>query len=173
MAQAIQGKDLVLFFRALKNKATDNGAKLKFQTEHEIAKEKESSTTTTKDGVIVSVSDGESSASITSMAYREGDETPEVWKELESYFKANEIVEIWEVDLGSKTGVVGSETYEVEYYQGYFTSFNKTAPADDKVELSIEYLINGNGASGTDTLTTAQQTALNQYEYENIAQPVI
>ena len=170
MAQAIQGKDLVLFFRALKNKATDDGAKLKFQTEHEIAKEKESSTTATKDGVIVSVSDGESTASITSIAYREDDATTEVWKELESYFKANEIVEIWEVDLGSKTGVLGSETYEVEYFQGYFTSFSKTAPTDDMVELSMEYLINGSGVSGTDTLTTAQQVAISQYEYAELAQ---
>lgn len=90
-----------------------------------------------------------------------------MWKELREWFKEGAIVEIWQVDLSSKS----SENYEVDYFQGYFKSFEISAPADGKVELSASYAINGNGAEGKDTLSEDQQQAVSsaQYEYQKMA----
>lgn len=167
MAELIQGKNFLLFFRKLAEAKSKSAAKLKFQTEHSIKMEKETEATKTKDGVINSLSDGENTIDITSLAYVEDKKTKAMWKELREWFKEGAIVEIWQVDLSSKS----SENYEVDYFQGYFKSFEISAPADGKVEFSASYAINGNGAEGKDTLSEDQQQAVSsaQYEYQKMA----
>ena len=167
----LSGMDLVLFFRKYADKAISDGSKLKFQTEHSISKSKENEATSTKDGLVNGVRAGEGTADITSIAYVEDDATQEVWKELEQWFDDEEFVEVWEVDTTSATG--GTSEYEATYYQGYFTDFEKSAPADGDVELSITFAINGNGVKGTDILSEGQLASLNNalYEYESITAP--
>ena len=83
-------------------------------------------------------------------------------------FKRNALVEIWEVDITNAT----AETLDVEplYIQGYFTSFEISAPADGQVELSYSFAVNGNGVTGEDTLTAEQLSAVQSslYEYKTI-----
>lgn len=167
VARLLSGKDLILFFRKYADREQSEGAKLKFQTEHSISKEKESEAINTKDGIIQTISSGENSADITSLAYVEDNGTLEVWKELEEWFDDEELVEVWEVDITTATE---TGEYTARYYQGYFNSFEKSAPSDGQVELSIAYGINGNGITGTDTLTEGQVGAINNalYEYETI-----
>lgn len=167
MAELIQGKSFLLFFRRLDDAKTKDAAKLRFQTEHSIKMEKETEATKTKDGVINSLSDGENTIDISSLAYKEDTKTTATWKELKEWFKKGDIVEIWQVDLTSENG----KGYDVDYFQGYFTSFEISAPADGKVELSATYAINGNGAEGKDKLTETQQQAVSsaQYEYAKMA----
>lgn len=167
MAKTIAGKNMLLFFRLRTKHATQDAAKLRFQTEHGISMEKETDSTVTKDGNVVTVSDGESSADITSYAYHEDDDTIAVWRELKEYFDDNELVEMWQVDLDS--GQDGKDL-DVDYFQGYFTSFELTAPADAPVELSYTYTINGRGVKGQDSLTPEQYDAARstQYEYETL-----
>ena len=64
-----------------------------------------------------------------------------------------------------------TERYDVTYYQGYFTSFEKSFPSEGNVELSMSYAINGKGVKGTDTLTAEQLASIESaaYEYETIA----
>lgn len=168
MAELISGRNLILFFREYANRATEDGSKLRFQTEHTMSFEKESEATQTKDGVINTISDGENTADITSLAYVDDEGTIETWKTLRDMFKRNALVELWEVDI---TGA-GAESLDVEptYYQGYFTSFELSAPADGQVELSYSFAINGNGVEGTDTLTAEQLEAVQStlYEYQSI-----
>ncbi|MGP6139575.1 phage major tail protein, TP901-1 family [Jeotgalibaca sp. A127] len=167
MSELLSGKNFILFFRKRADHATSDGAKLKFQTEHSMSFGKETEATTTKDGVVNTISDGENTADITSLAYADDTQTVEVWKQLRSWFKANELIEMWQVDISSSE--LG--TYDAEYYQGYITSFDISAPADGNVELSMSYAINGNGAEGVDTLTPEQLATVQsaQYEYETIA----
>lgn len=168
MAELIMGKNLILFFREYALRATQDGAKLRFQTEHSMSFEKETEATPTKDGIINTISDGENTVDITSLAYIDDEETIEVWKQLRDMFKRNALVEIWEVDITNAT----AETLAVEplYIQGYFTSFEISAPADGQVELSYSFAINGNGVTGEDTLTAEQLTAVQSslYEYKTI-----
>lgn len=163
----LSGKDLILFFRKYADKATTDGSKLKFQTEHSISKEKENEAVNTKDGIIQTITDGENTADITSLAYVDDNGTQEVWRVLEEWFDDGELVEVWEVDITTATE---TGEYKATYYQGYFTSFEKSAPSDGQVELSINYAINGKGARGTDQLTPEQVGEINNtlYEYETI-----
>ncbi|MBF0843830.1 phage major tail protein, TP901-1 family, partial [Streptococcus danieliae] len=59
MAELLLGKNLILFFRDYAERATADASKLRFQVEHTISLEKESEATSTKDGKIVAISDGE------------------------------------------------------------------------------------------------------------------
>lgn len=170
MATAINGKDLLVFFRRFADKATVDARRNRFQTEHTVSAEKETNSTTTKDGNLNSIADGESTAEFTSIAYREdGQEVIELWKEMRKWFRDNELVEFWQVDLGSKHG---ADLYDVDYYQGHFTSFELSAPADDLVELSFEFAIDARGVEDhEDTLTTEQLQAIQSgmYDYETLA----
>lgn len=168
----IQGKDLIVFFRRVADQKKQDAGKVRFQTEHTINSEKEVESTNTKDGVVNSISDGETSGSFTSLAYRESDpDTVLMWKEMRKWFNAKDKVEVWQVDLGSGREVEGKTVYDVDYYQGYLKNFEISAPSDDKVELSYEMAIDGNGVQATDTLTDSQKAAVEavQYAYHTLA----
>ena len=170
MAELILGKDVVAFFRRYKDRTKQDAGKVRFQSELTINSEKEVESTKTKDGVVNSISDGETSGEFKSLAYREDGETVNMWKEMRKWFKAGDKIECWIVDLGSKKEVSGEDKYDVEYYQGYFKNFELSAPADDKVELSYEVAIDGNGILHTDKLTATQKQAVEsaQYNYHTL-----
>ncbi|MBG9981748.1 phage major tail protein, TP901-1 family [Aerococcaceae bacterium DSM 111020] len=162
----IQGKNMLLFARLYKDRTVMPASKIRFQTEHSISMEKESESTITKDGTMVSISDGENEIDMTSLAYNDDEETLFGWRYLrDEGFKNNELVEIWQVDLDSLNdeGMVTAD-----YFQGYFSAFELSAPADGSVELNYTYAINGNGAQGQDTvdMEAIKQTA---YDYQRMA----
>lgn len=167
--QVLSGRDVILFFRERALHATEDASKLRFQTEHSISKEKENESTLTKDGIVNSISDGENTADITSLAYKDDAVTLSTWETLEDCFDRNALMEMWQVDITDVT----AENPEVKptYFQGYFTSFEQSNPADGNVELSYSFAINGKGVKGTDTLTPEQLAAVQSmmYEYETIA----
>ena len=164
MAEMLQGKSHMLFMRAYKDRKTEDGAKLRFQTEHSVSEDKETETLGTKDGNQITINDGESTIYITSYAYNEDDGTEGFWKKVHTWFKTNEKVEIWDVDVSNSTEE-GSVT--ATYYQGYFTSFEQSKPYDGNIELSLSYSIEGTGVEGTDVLTAEQLAVAEgaQYEY--------
>ena len=168
MAQLLQGKNLLLFFRERALKAQEDGAKLRFQTEHSISKSKETESTSTKDGMINSINDGEVSIEVSSLAYIDDKETIVTWRKLEDCFDRNALMEIWEVDITEATPE--NPKIKATYYQGYFTDFEISAPADGNVELSYSIAVNGKGVKGEDTLTTEQLEAVKNaiYDYETI-----
>lgn len=166
--KVLSGRNVILFFRALEKKATEDASKLRFQTEHAISKEKEVESTVTKDGVYNTISPGSNTADISSLAYEDDSVTIEVWRELEQMFDAEKVVEMWQVDISN----VSSDSLSVEpdYFQGVFTSFEITSPAEGEVELNYSYAINGGGVRGTDTLSPSQLAAVEStiYEYESM-----
>ena len=164
MAEMLQGKSHMLFMRAYKNRETEDGAKLRFQTEHSVSEDKEPETIGTKDGNQITINDGESTIDITSYAYNEDDGTEGFWKEVHRWFKANERVEVWDVDV-SNTTEEGSVT--ATYYRGYFTSFEQSKPYDGNIEISLSFSIEGTGVEGTDVLSAEQLAVAEgaQYEY--------
>lgn len=170
MADLILGKDVIAFFRRYADRTKQDAGKVRFQSELSIKSEKNVESTKTKDGVVNSISDGETSGEFKSLAYREDGDTVNMWKEMRKWFKANDKIECWIVDLGSKKQVEGVDKYDVEYYQGYFKNFELSAPSDDKVELSYEVAIDGNGILHTDKLTETQKQAVAsaQYNYHTL-----
>lgn len=167
MARTTHGMDLVLFFRRLADQETEDGSRLRFQTEHTLTKEKESESSATKDGQVVNVTDGENSIDFTSYAYVEDDGTQGMWEQLEEYFDNDELVEIWEVNTKNQTP---EGSYHATYFVGYITSFEKSAPSDGTVELSFTITLEGKGVKGTDVLTEAQKATIGAKarEYESL-----
>ena len=172
--EVMDGKDLLTFFRLLKNKKTADASRIRFMTEQTLSMEKETDSQTTVDGIVSSVADGENTIEFSSLAYRDTDaETIEMWKELRNWYLNNETVEVWNVDIksGKKNGSEKTE-YLVDYFQGKFTSFELKASADGKVELSYSYTIDGKGLfDKKDTLTPEQEQAVAaaNYAYQTLA----
>ena len=172
--EVMDGKDLLTFFRLLKDKKTADASRIRFMTEQTLSMEKETDSQATVDGIVSSVADGENTIEFSSLAYRDTDaETIELWKELRNWYLNNETVEVWNVDIksGKKNGSEKTE-YLVDYFQGKFTSFELKASADGKVELSYSYTIDGKGHfDKKDTLTPEQEQAVAaaNYAYQKLA----
>lgn len=173
--EAIIGKDYLSFFRRLKDRTSEDANRVQFMTEMTLSMEKETDTQTTVDGVVSSIADGENTLEFTSLAYRDtAAKTIEMWKRMRQWFLDGETVEIWNVDIhsGKVNPETGKEEYSVDYFQGKFTSFELSSPADGKVELSYSYTINGQGIfDHKDTLTEEQTAALKAalYAYHTLA----
>ena len=172
--EVMDGKDLLTFFRLLKDKKTADASRIRFMTEQTLSMEKETDSQTTVDGIVSSVADGENTIEFSSLAYRDTDaETIEMWKELRNWYLNNETVEVWNVDIKSGKKNDGQKTeYLVDYFQGKFTSFELKAAADGKVELSYSYTIDGKGHfDKKDSLTTEQEAAVAaaNYAYNTLA----
>ena len=174
--EVMDGKDLLTFFRLLKDKKTADASRIRFMTEQTLSMEKETDSQTTVDGIVSSVADGENTIEFSSLAYRDTDaETIEMWKELRNWYLNNETVEVWNVDIKSgkkKNDGTQKTEYLVDYFQGKFTSFELKAAADGKVELSYSYTIDGKGHfDKKDTLTPEQEQAVAaaNYAYQTLA----
>lgn len=173
--EVMDGKDLLTFFRLLKNKDTVDASRIRFMTEQTLSMEKETDSQTTVDGIVSSVADGENTIEFSALAYRDTDAaTIEMWKELRNWYLDNETVEVWNVDIKSgKENATSHQTeYLVDYFQGKFTSFELKAAADGKVELSYSFTIDGKGHfDKKDVLTAGQQAAVAaaNYAYNKLA----
>lgn len=171
--EVMDGKDLLTFFRLLKNKNKDDASRIRFMTEQTLSMEKETDSQATVDGIVSSVADGENTIEFSALAYRDTDATTiEMWKKLRDWYLANETVEVWNVDIKSGKVNGGQTQYLVDYFQGKFTSFELKAAADGKVELSYSFTIDGKGLfDQKDTLTPTQQAAVAaaNYAYNKLA----
>ena len=171
--EVMDGKDLLTFFRLLKEKNTADASRIRFMTEQTLSMEKETDSQATVDGIVSSVADGENTIEFSALAYRDTDaHTIAMWKELRNWYLENETVEVWNVDIKSGKENSGQTQYLVDYFQGKFTSFELKAAADGKVELSYSFTIDGKGLfDQKDTLTTEQQAAVAaaNYAYNKLA----
>lgn len=161
--EALMGKNTVLLFRLLEEQGTQSAVKLAFQTEHELTESRDTDTTATKDGNIVTPSALETSLDCTSILAK-GDETADKLRQaLRDYKK----IEIWEVDLSTKGDSMNSEKYKAMYYQGYVSEWSKSPSAEDSIELSLTFTIEGVGQSGFVTLTPEQENVV-KYVFKDV-----
>ena len=65
------------------------------------------------------------------------------------------MLDIWEVNLDEPGATSG--TFKGRYFQGYLTEFEKNSNAEDMVEISLNFGINGAGVKGDVTLDDDQQ----------------
>ena len=159
-AEAVQGKKIVYLFRALKNAATKDAVAMAFVTENERSKSKDADSTATKDGTIRTPSASETEISATAIL-SVGDT---LTAELEEAMDADELIEIWEVNLAEKGQ--GENKFKATYYQGYLTEFTLTSSAEEHAEYETTFAINGKGAKGEATVT-AEQQAVAEYVFKD------
>ena len=174
-AEIINGKDYLSFFRRYADRTKNDAATIRFMTEVTVKLEKETDSTTTVDGKVSSISDGDNTLDVKSIAYRtENPEVVEMWKQMREWFLNEEVVEVWNVDIKSGKENEGTHKteYLVDYFQGKFTEFEMKSAADGKVELSYSYAIDGRGVwNHKDALTDNQELAVKaaQYAYHTLA----
>lgn len=155
-AEAVHGKKLVYLFRIQSEAATADGVTLAFTTENGRTKSKDSDSTATKDGAIRTPGETEQEITATCLLAK-GDE---MLDKLEDALDNDELVEIWEANL-EEAAATGENKFAGRYFQGYLTEFEKTSTAEDYVECSLTFGINGNGVKGDVTVTAEQQDIAN------------
>lgn len=160
--EAKKGIDVILLYRLLKNASTEKAWKMAFQTEHENSVSRSADGTPTKDGNIQTLSPVEYELSATSIVAK-GDAHV---NELKKALLDGDVIEIWEIDKAEKNK---EGKYAATYYQGYVTSFSKSATAEDSLELELEFAINGIGKDGFATLDEAQAEVV-QYIFKDTVQ---
>lgn len=156
-SEAVSGKRIVYLYRVLEDAATTDGAALAFTTENGRTKSKDADATVTKDGTIRTPGAAEVEITATSLLAK-GDTLID---KLEEAMDNNKIVEVWEANLDEPVGTGSPTKFKGSYYQGYLTEFEKTSNAEDFVECSLTFGINGAGVKGEVTVTAAQQELAN------------
>lgn len=151
-ADAVSGDRLVYLYRIMSKAATADGCAIAFTTENERTKSKDSDTVATKDGSLRIPGTPEVEITATSIL-KKGDTFVD---DLEDAMDNDEVIEIWEVNLDEPAGS-GSDKFKGMYFQGYLTEVTRTSNAEDHVEVSLTFSINGNGVRGDVTVSAAQQ----------------
>lgn len=159
--EAVQGKKIVYLYRVEKNAATKDGTQIAFTTENERTKSKDADSTATKDGSIRTPGTAEVEITATSILAK-GDE---IIDELEEAMDSDDLIEIWEANLDEPADV-GDNKFKGTYFQGYLTEIGKTSSAEDFVEISLTFGVNGNGAKG-DVTVSAEQQELAAYVFKD------
>lgn len=155
-AEAVQGKKVVYLYRIMSDAATTDGTTIAFTTENGRTKSKEAESTMTKDGAIRTPGAPEVEISVTTILAK-GDTLID---KLEDAMDNDEIIEIWEANLEEKA-TPGENQFKGMYFQGYLTEIERTSNAEDMVEVSLTFGINGTGKRGNVTVSLAQQEIAN------------
>lgn len=155
-AEAVQGKKIVYLFRIASKASTDDGAILAFTTENGRTKSKDADSTMTKDGAVRTPGAAEVEITATTLLAK-GDTMID---DLEDALDDDELIEIWEANLAEPVTGSGSENkFSGMYFQGFLTELEKTSNAEDNVEISLTFGVNGNGKRGSVTVSAEQQAA--------------
>lgn len=155
-AEAVAGKKQVYLYRIMSNAATADGVAMAFVTENERTKSKDSDSVVTKDGAIRVPGASEVEITATSLLAK-GDTFID---ELENAMDNDEVIEIWEANL-EEPAADGENKFKGMYFQGYLTEVSRTSNAEDHVEVSLTFAVNGNGARGDVTVSAEQQEIAN------------
>lgn len=151
-AEAVSGRRLVYLYRILSEAATQNGTQIAFTTENERTKSKDADSTSTKDGSIRTPGTAEIEITATSIMSKGNT----MISKLEAAMDDDELIEIWEANL-DEPAEEGENKFSGTYFQGYITEISITSSAEDFVEVSLTFGINGSGATGDVTVTAEQQ----------------
>lgn len=162
-AEAVHGKKVVYLYRILDEAATNDAVTIMFSTEDGISMSKDADTVATKDGAIRTPGELEIEKTGTSILAK-GDT---MYNKLVAAMKEDKLVEIWEANLAEPASQ-GANKFKGTYYQGYLTEFEKTSSAEDYVEVSTTFSINGTGADG-DVTVTAEQQEIAAYAFADTA----
>ncbi|EGO9936992.1 phage major tail protein, TP901-1 family [Enterococcus faecium] len=160
--EALKGIDFILLYRLLKKETQEAAWKMAFQTEHENGLSRDSDSTVTKDGNVQSLSPVEYDFSATSIVAK-GDSHVD---EMKQALLNGDIIEIWEINKAEQGTDDDANKYKATYYQAYVSEFTPSAAAEDNVELSLSFAVNGVGQDGYATLTEDQADVV-QYAFKD------
>lgn len=155
-AETVQGRRVVYLYRLAADAANSDGTVLAFATENGRTKSKDADSTATKDGSIRTPGVVEQEITSTSILAKGST----MIQKLEDAMDNDQLIEIWEANLDEPADL-GENKFKGTYFQGYITEFEKNSPADDFVEISLTFGINGSGVRGDITVSADQQDIAN------------
>ena len=169
---AEQGKDIIILLRPL-NKATAQAAALvPFGTSDTESISADTDQTVTKDGVIGTA--GSASVELSKeglMHHNTADPDGTIsLDDLKAAMKNREKVEAWVINLSRPAATSGK--YLGTYYQGYLTSFETEAAAEDLATVSMDYSADGIGADG-DCTVDATTREIAAYVFKDTVKQVL
>lgn len=159
MPEAIHGKKIVYLYRLLSEAAQKTAAYVAFTTENSVTYSRDADSVATKDGNIRVPGAVEIEVSTTALLAK-GDE---MIGKLKDALVNGELVEVWKVNMDEPG--TGSNKFKATYFQGYVTEFEESATAEDHVECSLSFGMNGKGADGEATITEQQQALIEEYGF--------
>lgn len=163
---AVEGKKIVILLRVLSDAATAAAGLVPFGTSDSENISADSDTTVTKDGVISTP--GSASVELSKealMSYNSADpDGTTTIDKLKAAMKNRSKVEAWVVDLARPGSTSGK--YLGTYYQGYLTSFEVEAAAEDLATVSMDFTADGVGADGQCTVD-ATTIAIASYVFKD------
>ena len=160
--EAVSGKKIIYLYRISSESTKSTATALAFTTENGNTKSKDADSTATKDGNIRTPGTAEVEITATSILTR-GDTLID---KLDTALDNDELVEIWEVNLAEPGADTNQGKYKAKYFQGYLTEIEKTSNAEDNVEVSLTFGINGTGSDGYATVS-ADQKELASYVFKD------
>lgn len=149
---AEQGKDIIILLRPMNKANAQAAALIPFGTSDTESISADTDQTVTKDGVIGTAGSASVELSKEGLMHHNSadpDATISI-DDLKAAMKKREKVEAWVVDLSRPAATEGK--YLGTYYQGYLTSFETEAAAEDLASVSMEYSADGVGADGACTV---------------------
>lgn len=156
----LQGKTKILLFRMLKD-SDKEAAKLSFQTDHTFALSRDADSIVTKDGKLVKLGDLEGEVSGIEAVQAKSDP---VAKMLLDAVADGEKLELWEVTVDED--LKEDDKYPAIYAQGYLTTWESGAPAEDEATYSGDFMIELAPQFGMATLTEDQEDTV-QYAFKD------
>lgn len=152
-----EGKKIIIMMRVLENSSQAAAVLVPFGTSDSENISADTDTTVTKDGIVTmpgTASVELSKEALMSYNTSDPDGTTSI-DDLKDAMKTRKKVEAWVIDLNRP----GSRTNKFlgTYYQGYLSSFEVEAAAEDLASVSIDYQAEGVGDDGECTVDTAAQ----------------
>ena len=136
-AEAVSGKKIVYMYRMLADAKKEAATHLAFTTENSISISRDADTTETKDGPIRTPGAVEIEITTTALL-AQGDVMVD---KLQKALINGDKVEVWKINL-KEPGTEGNK-FKAKYYQAYVTEFEETSGAEDYVECSLTFGIEG------------------------------
>lgn len=155
MKTAVQGKRIIVLYRVLSSAGSLAGQRLALTKENGVSISKDADSTATKDGNVRTPGVAEIEITTTSLLAK-GDT---MVKALKDAMLKDELIEIWVVNL-DEAGE-SENTFKGTYYQGFLTNLEESSPADDFVEESLTFGVNGIGVEGNVTVSQDMQDEAN------------
>lgn len=161
----VQGKNLILAARNLKDEKTASGLKLALQVEHSLKLENNVETKSTKDGSVPISATTKYTMDVKGLL--SNNPTNAMLKEA---VKNGDTVEFWEIDISAPTAT-GTNKYKAQYFRAKLKSWENPAPSEGFVEFSTQAEIEGIPQVGEVTLS-AEQVAQVNYAFRDLT-PVV
>ncbi|MDV4829880.1 phage major tail protein, TP901-1 family [Enterococcus faecium] len=157
MAEALQGKQVILMVRRLDEAKSKAAMKPLFQIEHSVSYERSLDATQTKDGAVNSDGGLEVTLSLQGLASK--DATNEYMLQA---VKDGAVMEFWSIDLTEEGKTENAGKYKAEYMRGKVASWEVPYNVEDLVEISTEANIDGIPQSG---FATVAKEVIEQAQY--------